>query len=144
MLPLTEESVNVIVPELFSSPPPPYWAELPLMVVSSNFVEPYALNAPPPLPELVLSLTVELVSVVVLFFPVYRPPPSCPAELPLIVQPVSVNWPYRLSRPPPSLAVLPLTVEPLRVTWPPALTRPPPSLAAELPLMVESVTVSVP
>ena len=40
-------------------------------------------------------------------------------------------------------AVFPATIVLPRVTVPPSLNRPPPEIAAELPLMVELVSVSV-
>ena len=74
VLPLTVQSVSVVVPPLLYRPPPLPPAELPLTVQLVSVVVPPLMNRPPPLPPAELPLTVQLVSVIVPPL-LYRPPP---------------------------------------------------------------------
>ena len=183
------QSLSVVVPSpvLQSAAALP---ELPLTVLLVSVVVPPSLYRPPPLRAggvaadggvgqrgvavvFVQAAAVSgcvaadggVVSVIVPYWMLHRPPPSLPAVFPLTVQSVSCRLgtaavaavtppvaggvsaevqlvrlvvPLSLSRPPPfPEAELPLTVQLVSVVVPPSLYRPPP-FEAEPPVMVEA------
>ena len=113
------------MPPPMPAPPAPPMAWLLMMLLESTLSVPRFAMPPPATAELLLTLVP--VTVVEQREALYRPPPFVPAELPLMVQLVSVAVPG---------------TEPILMSSP--LDSPPPLVVAESPTTVQLVSVVVP